>query len=40
MPLPADDAEIAAWVRSNLAALDTTERDRRWRQRARGMTVG
>lgn len=40
MRLPADDEEIAQWVRSQLTALDTTPRQRRWRARALGMSKG
>jgi hypothetical protein len=35
--LPVDDEAIAAWVRTRLAVLDTTPRDRLWRKRALGV---
>ena len=38
MSLPTGDAEIAAYVRAALAAIDMTPRKRNWRQRALGMS--
>jgi hypothetical protein len=38
--LPRDDAAIVAWVKTELAALDATPRERNWRRRAIGGTVG
>ena len=35
--IPTTDDEIAAWVRTRLAVLDTTPRDKLWRRRALGV---
>lgn len=38
--IPGDDVLNARWVREQLEALDTTPRNRNWRHRALGMTMG
>jgi len=39
-PREATDDEVKAWVRTAIRALDSTERQRNWRFRALGCSVG
>lgn len=38
--LPSDDEAVAAWVSEQLAALDTRPRDRLWRRKVLGCSIG